>query len=107
MKQYLIYLRKSRKDRDLELQTGHFDTLQRHRDALLALAKQRGYSIAHIYEEVVSGDSIADRPEMQKLLAAVETGAFEGVLVMEVPRLARGNTKDQGVVAETFQYSGT
>lgn len=85
MKQYLMYLRKSRKDRDLELQTGSFDTLQRHRDTLLALAKQRGYSIAHIYEEVVSGDSIADRPEMQKLLAAVETGAFEGVLVMEVP----------------------
>ncbi len=107
MKQYLLYLRKSRKDRDLELQTGHFDTLQRHRDALLALAKQRGYSIAHIYEEVVSGDSIAERPEMQKLLAAVETGAFEGVLVMEVPRLARGNTRDQGTVAETFQYSGT
>lgn len=107
MKEYLMYLRKSRKDQDLELQTGNFDTLQRHRDTLLALAKQRGYLIAHIYEEVVSGDSIADRPEMQKLLSAVETGAFEGVLVMEVPRLARGNTRDQGVVAETFQYSGT
>ena len=107
MKQYLVYLRKSRKDRDLELQTGSFDTLQRHRDALLALAEERGYSIAHVYEEVVSGDSIADRPEMRKLLAAVETGNFAGVLVMEVPRLARGNTKDQGVVAEAFQYSGT
>ena len=107
MKPYLMYLRKSRKDRDQELQTGNFDTLQRHRDALLALAERLGCTVAHIYEEVVSGDSIADRPEMQKLLAAVETGAFEGVLVMEVPRLARGNTRDQGVVAETFQYSGT
>lgn len=107
MEQYLMYLRKSRKDRELELQTGTFDTLQRHRDALLALAKQRGYSIAHIYEEVVSGDTIAERPEMQNLLSAVETGDFAGVLVMEVPRLARGNTRDQGMVAETFQYSGT
>lgn len=107
MDQYLIYLRKSRKDRDLEQQTGNYDTLQRHRAALLSLAKQRGYSISHIYEEVVSGDSISERPEMQKLLAAVETGAFAGVLVMEVPRLARGNTRDQGIVAETFQYSGT
>lgn len=107
MEQYLIYLRKSRKDRDMELQTGTFDTLQRHRDALLALAKQRDYSIAQIYEEVVSGDTIAERPEMQKLLSAVETGAYAGVLVMEVPRLARGNTRDQGMVAETFQYSGT
>ena len=107
MDQYLIYLRKSRKDRELELQTGNFDTLQRHRDTLLALARQRGYSIAHIYEEVVSGDTIAERPEMQKLLAAVETGAYAGVLVMEIPRLARGNTRDQGTVAETFQYSST
>ena len=107
MDQYLIYLRKSRKDRELELQTGNFDTLQRHRDTLLALARQRGYAIAHIYEEVVSGDTVAERPEMQKLLAAVETGEYAGVLVMEIPRLARGNTRDQGMVAETFQYSHT
>ena len=107
MDQYLIYLRKSRKDRELELQTGNFDTLQRHRDTLLALARQRGYTIAHIYEEVVSGDTVAERPEMQKLLAAVETGEYAGVLVMEIPRLARGNTRDQGMVAETFQYSNT
>ncbi|WP_040659712.1 recombinase family protein [Oscillibacter ruminantium] len=107
MDQYLIYLRKSRQDQDKELQTGNFDTLQRHRDALLALAKQHGYTIAYIFEEVVSGDTIAERPEMQKLLAAVETGEYAGVLVMEVPRLARGNTRDQGTVAETFQYSET
>lgn len=107
MDKYLIYLRKSRKDRDAELATGNFDTLQRHRDALLALAKRQNYTITHIYEEVLSGDSISERPEMQKLLAAVETGEYAGVLVMEVPRLARGNTRDQGTVAETFQYSGT
>ena len=107
LEEYLIYLRKSRKDRELELQTGDYDTLERHRRTLLDLAKRRGYLIAHIYEEVVSGDTIADRPEMQKLLAAVETGRYAGVLVMEIPRLARGNTRDQGTVSEVFQYSGT
>lgn len=105
--EYLMYLRKSRKDRDLELQTGNYDTLQRHRAELMALAQKRGYLVTHIYEEVVSGDTIAERPEMQKLLAAVETGKYAGVLVIEVPRLARGNTRDQGTVAETFQYSST
>lgn len=107
MDQYLIYLRKSRKDRDAELETGVFDTLQRHRDALLALARRQHYSISGVFEEVVSGDTIAERPEMQKLLSAVETGRYAGVLVMEVPRLARGNTRDQGTVAETFKYSNT
>lgn len=107
MEQYLIYLRKSRKDRDMEQETGIFDTLQRHRDTLLALADSRQYPVSGIFEEVVSGDTIAERPEMQKLLSAVETGTYSGVLVMEVPRLARGNTRDQGTVAETFKYSST
>lgn len=107
MDQYLMYLRKSRKDRDIELETGVFDTLQRHRDALMSLAAKQHYTIAGIFQEVVSGDTIAERPEMQKLLSAVETGLYTGVLVMEVPRLARGNTRDQGTVAETFKYSNT
>ena len=63
LEEYLIYLRKSRKDRELELQTGDYDTLERHRRTLLDLAKRRGYLIAHIYEEVVSGDTIADLTE--------------------------------------------
>lgn len=107
MDEYLIYLRKSRKDRDMELATGKTDTLERHRRALLELAAKLHLAVAGIYEEVVSGDTIAERPEMQKLLAAVETEKYAGVLVMEIPRLARGNTRDQGIVAETFQYSNT
>ena len=107
MDQYLIYLRKSRQDRDLELQTGSYDTLERHRKELLALAKDRGYTIAGILEEVVTGDTIAERPKMQELLRLVESGDYTGVLVVEVPRLARGKTRDQGIVSETFQYSGT
>lgn len=101
-----VYLRKSRKDAEAEA-LGETDTLRRHRTRLLALADQQCLTVAQIYEEVVSGDSIAARPEMQKLLSAVERGAFSGVLVMEVERLARGDTIDQGIVAQTFKYSGT
>ena len=53
--------------------------------------------------EVRSGESIAARPEMQRLLNDVEDGRWAGVLVMEVERLARGNTTDQGIVADTFK----
>jgi DNA invertase Pin-like site-specific DNA recombinase len=106
MDRYLIYLRKSRADREAETREGG-DTLARHRRALLDLARRMDFSVAAIYEEVVSGETIAARPEMRKLLREVESGLYAGVLVMEVERLARGNTADQGVVAETFQYSGT
>lgn len=103
---YAIYLRKSRKDLDLEA-LGEGETLARHRTALLELADKKGLKIAKIYEEMVSGESIADRPQMQQLLDNVCAGAYAGVLVMEVERLARGNTKDQGEVAEAFSISNT
>ena len=79
---YDIYLRKSRADRDAEANGGG-DTLLRHRTALLELARKMNLTIYHIFEEVVSGETIANRPEMQKLLAEVETGQIAGVLVME------------------------
>lgn len=53
------------------------------------------------------GDSIAARPVMQELLQDVEAGIWSGVLVVEVERLARGNTIDQGIVSEAFKYSST
>lgn len=64
-------------------------------------------SIADIYREVVSGDTIASRPVMQQLLNEVEQGLWNGVFVMEVERLARGDTIDQGLVAQAFRYSNT
>lgn len=104
--EYCVYLRKSRMDMEAEAR-GEGDTLARHRKALLDLGRKTGVSITKIYEEVVSGETIAARPEVQRLLSDVEDGAYKGVLVMEVERLARGNTSDQGIVADTFKYSNT
>ncbi|MGN1318511.1 MAG: recombinase family protein, partial [Lachnospirales bacterium] len=94
------------KDREIE-QLGEAETLARHEKALMDLAKKKNLAISDIYREVVSGETIEARPEMQKLLKAVEAGVYKGVLVMEIERLARGNTKDQGIVAEAFQFSNT
>lgn len=104
--QYALYLRKSRKDAEMEA-LGAGETLTRHRKTLLELADRMKCPITAIYSEVVSGESIAARPQMQRLLADVEARKFAGVFVMEVERLARGDTRDQGEVAEIFRYSGT
>lgn len=102
---YCIYLRKSRKDDELAQQE---DVLMRHETTLFTLAKNKNVAIDKIYREgVVSGDTIASRPVMQQLLNDVEQGIWDGVLVVEIERLARGATIDQGIVAQAFKYSNT
>lgn len=105
---YAMYLRKSRADLEAEA-LGEGETLARHKSILFKLAEKHDIlpSQIVIYQEVVSGDSISARPEMQRLLNDVYQRKYKGVLVVEVERLARGNTKDQGEVADAFQYSGT
>ncbi|MDD4716218.1 MAG: recombinase family protein [Oscillospiraceae bacterium] len=106
MEQYCIYLRKSRTDAEAEAQ-GEGETLARHEKTLLSLARKLCLPIQELYREMVSGETISARPVMQRLLSEVEQGIWNGVLVMEVERLARGDTIDQGIVARTFKYSGT
>ncbi len=99
---YCIYLRKSRADLELE-EKGEGETLARHKKILLALAQRNNYEIGKIYSEIVSGESITQRPEIQKLLYDLDSGLWEGVLVMEIERLARGDTIDQGIIARAFR----
>ena len=103
---YCIYLRKSRADLEAEAR-GEGDTLARHRSTLTGLAAARSLPVGAVYEEIVSGDTIAARPQMQRLLREVEAGRWAGVIVMEIERLARGDSIDQGVVARAFKYSET
>ena len=96
---YAMYLRKSRADIELEA-LGEGETLRKHQAMLENLAAKHDIHPDQIviYREIVSGESIQDRPEVQKLLEDVYAKKYKGVLVVEVERLARGNTKDQGEV---------
>lgn len=106
MEYYSAYLRKSRKDMEAEAH-GQGETLARHEKRLRDYADSVGIKISKFYREVVSGETISARPVMQQLLSDVENGMWTGVLVVEVERLARGNTLDQGIVSNAFQYSNT
>ena len=106
MEQYVKYLRKSRFDRDYA-DLSVEETLRRHDVILEKLAEDQGLYVAKTYREVVSGESIAARPEIQKLLEEVGAGIWAGVLVVDLERLARGNSIDQGIISQTFQFSGT
>ena len=105
---YCMYLRKSRADLEAEAR-GEGETLARHLNTLTLLAARLNIDVAPsaIYREIVSGDTIAARPVMQRLLDEVQRGLWEGVLCTEVERLARGDTIDQGIVAQAFKVSST
>lgn len=106
MKEYAIYLRKSRTDAEAE-ERGEGETLARHEKILLDLAEKMEIKIEKIYREIVSGETIDTRPEIQRLLSDVKKGMWKGVLVVEIERLARGDTEDQGTVAKAFKISNT
>lgn len=98
------YLRKSRSDDPSEPVDV---TLRKHRVALEALSKKLQLPISKTFEEVVTGDSLYVRPEMMRLLEAVEAGECGAVLVMDIDRLGRGGMRDQGIILDAFKYSGT
>lgn len=106
----IIYLRKSRKDMDYFKDESIEKTLQRHekelQDFIISIF---GKPIPehNIYREVASGDTIEDRPVIQEVLSIIEEDDKKGVICIEIERLARGNTMDQGIIAQTFQYTNT
>ncbi|MCG7318114.1 recombinase family protein [Brevibacillus laterosporus] len=106
MDRVAIYLRKSRADLEAESR-GEGETLAKHKKALLKVAKHLNLNIIRIREEIVSGESLLYRPEMQELLKEVEAHQYDAVLVMDMDRLGRGNMQEQGLILETFRQSKT
>ncbi|GMA55474.1 hypothetical protein GCM10025857_68310 [Alicyclobacillus contaminans] len=100
-----IYLRKSRSDLEAEAR-GEGETLEKHR-TLLEIAKKQQYVIRDVFEEIVSGERIVDRPQMQQLLHNVRDGQYTAVLCMDIDRLGRGNMIDQGLIQDAFKTSRT
>ena len=98
-----IYLRKSR-DEDNEAKE---ETLARHEKMLNDYCKRNKLNVVATYKEVVSGESISNRPEMQRLLEDVNLGLYTGVVCIEIERLSRGNQIDQCEILEVFKKSNT
>lgn len=107
MNRICIYLRKSRADEELEKTLGRGETLSKHRKALLQFAKKENLNIIEIKEEIVSGESLFFRPKMLELLKEIENNRYDGVLVMDMQRLGRGDMQDQGIILKTFKNANT
>jgi site-specific DNA recombinase len=106
-----LYLRKSRKDIEEEKKASEPEKITIHSNATAALfsPSQRKNAITslNMYEEVVSGESVTERPRIQEIIRKLDDGHADGVLVMDLDRLGRGDMLDQGLLDRAFRYSGT
>lgn len=101
---YAIYLRKSRADLEAE-KYGEGETLARHKKILTDLAARKGLYIEKIYQEIVSGETIEARPEIQALINDCYAGKYRGIIIVEVTRLSRGNQGDAQIILDCLKYS--
>lgn len=102
----IMYLRKSRADDPMlsvaEVLSKHEKILDEWTDKNLPAPIPE----ENRFREVVSGgDSIADRPEFQKVLKLVERPSIRAVLVVEISRLGRPDTEEIGRLTKIFRYT--
>lgn len=104
---WLMYLRKSRQDNPDESVE---EVLAKHETILQDWAKRElGREIPEhcIYREIISGESLAERVEAQKVLNRIEDPNVVGILVVEPQRLSRGDLEDCGHLISTLRYTKT
>lgn len=107
MNKYLVYLRKSRSDGESESAE---DVLEKHERIIQEYAiKNFGEAIPEeqIFREIVSGETIQDRPIIRQLLNIIQTENIKGILTIEPQRLSRGDLSDCGTIIRAFRYTDT
>lgn len=103
----LDYLRKSRTD-DPALSIE--EVLAKHEELL------DGWNIKHLgrpvpeenkYREVVSGETIADRPQIRELLLRIESPSIKAIKIADEARLSRGDLEDAGRLIKLLRHTNT
>lgn len=103
----IMYLRKSRQDDPTETVE---EVLAKHETLLQDYClREFGGQVPpeNIYREVVSGESIAAREEVRKVLALIENPEITGVVVVEPSRLSRGDLADCAQLITALRFSHT
>lgn len=103
----LVYLRKSRSDDPL---LSVEEVLAKHEKMLDEWAeKYLGGVVSECnkFREIVSGETIQARPEIQKVLRLIEQPKYKAILMVEVQRLSRGDLEDAGRIIKLLRYTNT
>ena len=107
LEELIVYLRKSQSDdQNMTIE----EVLAKH-EAILDEWTERNLGgkvpEENKYREVVSGETIKDRPEINKVLRRVESPKSKAILVVEPQRLTRGDLEDIGRLMKLLKHTGT
>lgn len=103
----IIYLRKSRSDSPDESVE---EVLAKHEEMLQQKAEAEfGKRIPEdrIFREVVSGETIDERPVMKEVMRRIEDPKIKAIMVVDPQRLSRGDLEDCGRVVNNCRYTNT
>ena len=103
----LDYLRKSQSDDPLLTVE---EVLAKHESILDEWAeKHLGGKVPeeNKFREVVSGETIKERPEINKVLRLIESPKYKAVKIVEPQRLTRGDLEDIGRIMKLLKHTNT
>jgi len=101
----VAYLRKSRADGEESVE----EVLARHERMIQDYALRTWnteLTEKQIFREIQSGETIASRPVIQRLIRMIQDGKVEAILCVDLQRLSRGDLIDVGELSRLFLYSG-
>lgn len=101
----VAYLRKSRADGEESVEA----VLAKH-ERMLQDYCLRAYNAplpeTRVFREIGSGETIASRPVIQRIIRMIQDREIEGVLCVDLQRLSRGDLVDVGELSRLFLVSG-
>lgn len=103
----LDYLRKSQSD-DPALSVE--EVLSRHEEILDNLSMQYLGAVVpeeNKFREVVSGETVKDRPEIKKVLKLIESPKYKALKIVEPQRLTRGDLEEIGRLMKLLKHTNT
>lgn len=105
----IMYLRKSRADDPL---LSVEEVLAKHEQMLDEWVERNLPGLGAVpetnrYREVVSGETLDSRPQVQEVLRRTESPRIRAVLIVEPQRLSRGDLEDIGRLVKLLRYSNT
>ena len=103
----LVYLRKSRSDDPL---MSVEEVLAKHETILDEWSEKNLGGLVpeeNKYREVVSGETLKERPEINTVLRRIESPKIKAVAAVEPQRLTRGDLEDIGRLMKLFKHTKT